>query len=136
MKILVSSLSASAITILLILVPLPSNASIACFSHDQCPVGSLCGDGRCSNPFVKGCLHAMAARKGGRMNSSNGDGTTIFKPRVCNSDDHADGGSSDNCVKAEFPYKEVRISPGNWDSSVMVSKKHHAESCCTSNSTH
>jgi len=122
MKILGSSISASAITILLILVPLPSNASIACSSHDQCPVGSLCGDGRCSNPFVKGCLHTMAARKGG-----HGDGTTIFKPRVCNSDDHADGGSSDNCVKkAEFPYKEVRISPANWDSSVMVSKNHHA----------
>jgi hypothetical protein len=54
----------------------------------------------------------------------NGIGTN-FKPRVCNSDDRAksekEGSIDANCEHPDFPYKEVRISPGNWDSSIVVS---------------
>ena len=129
MKILASAAPAAIILLTLAAAPLPSRASsttnsFACFSHDHCAaVGSICEGGRCSNPFATGCLHTMATRKGHA--DTNGIGTN-FKPRVCNSDDRAksekEGGSIDaNCENPDFPYKEVRISPGNWDSSIVVS---------------
>jgi len=43
-----------------------------------------------------------------------------FKTRVCNSDEDATDGTTANCVKPEFPYKEVRIAPGNWESSIVI----------------
>ena len=91
-----------------------SDASLPCVSNNHCTVGSLCEDGRCSNPFEKGCLRTMDARK---TNTS----INTFKTRVCNSDEDATGGTTANCVKPEFPYKEVRIAPGNWESSIVVS---------------
>jgi len=68
----------------------------------------------------------MATRKGHTDATTNGVGMNFnFKRRVCNSDDRANsekgGSSSANCEKPDFPYKEVRISPGNWDSSIVVS---------------
>jgi len=103
-----------------------------CSTHEQCPaVGSLCEDGRCSNPFVNGCLQSkMAATttsSAGTLEDLREENietsTSNFKPRVCNSDDAGDINSdtSTSCVKPTFPYKEVRIAPGNWDSSILVS---------------
>ena len=90
----------------------PSNGK-PCASHDDCAEGSLCEDGRCTNPFVKGCLQAYAARK-------NTDASR-FDYRVCNSDDASTGDTS-NCIMSLFPsYKEVRIAAGNWESSILVS---------------
>jgi len=108
---------------------LPAWCSTSSTQHEQCPVGSLCEDGRCSNPFVNGCLlrkmEATTTSSAGTLEDlreENIETSTRFKSRVCNSDDAGDiSDTSSSCVKPTFPYKEVRIAPGNWDSSILVS---------------
>lgn len=96
---------------LILTILVPSNGK-PCASHDDCEGGSLCEIGRCTNPFAKGCLKAFAARK--NTDASRSD------YRVCNSDDASTGDTS-NCIMPLFPYKEVRIASGNWESSMLVS---------------
>jgi hypothetical protein len=49
---------------------------------------------------------------------------TDFKVRSCSSFDKKIGGSrgdESNCLETVFPYEEIRISPGNWRRSMLVS---------------
>ena len=96
---------------LILTILVPSNGK-PCVSYNDCSGGSLCENGRCTNPFAKGCLQAFAARK-------NTDASR-FDYRVCNSDDASTGDTS-NCIMSLFHYKEVRIAAGNWESSILVS---------------
>ena len=67
-----------------------------------------------NNPFAKGCLAVMNERFAEGSSVSEFGGI-----RVCNSDDAYSG--NDDCIKSVFDYKEVRISPGEWKSSRLVS---------------
>jgi hypothetical protein len=122
---------------LVILVSVSSSYKL-CESSNQCSVGSECVNGRCSNPFAKGCLVTMKERLTrnellGLLISSDHDEDKIQQPefsgykiRSCNSFDDKktrtttqDGDA--NCIKPVFPYEEIRISPGNWRRSILVS---------------
>jgi hypothetical protein len=49
---------------------------------------------------------------------------TEIKLRSCTSFDKKIGGSrgdESNCLETVFPYEEIRISPGNWRRSMLVS---------------
>lgn len=84
-----------------------------CQLDHECKEG-VCRDGICKkfNPFSKGCLQSLAGR--------NLDAEQ-YNLRVCNS---ADGKDSDDCIPPKFQYEEVRIAPGNWESSILVSMVH------------
>jgi len=70
-----------------------------------------------NNPFAKGCLAVLSMKDERFAEGSNG--SKFGGTRVCNSDDAYSG--NDNCNKSVFAYKEVRISPGEWESSRLVS---------------
>uniref|UniRef100_A0A7S4JDL3 Uncharacterized protein n=1 Tax=Odontella aurita TaxID=265563 RepID=A0A7S4JDL3_9STRA len=68
----------------------------------------------CTNPFASGCLRQMQILKEKEDNSPE---SKIFTKRVCNSDDEDKSGNG-NCVPARS--MEVRIAPGDWDSSIFL----------------
>lgn len=80
----------------------------ACQLDQDCKEG-VCRDGICENPFSKGCLQTLARRN---LDDKH------YNFRVCNS---ADGKDSNDCIPPKFEYDEVRIAPGNWESSILVS---------------
>lgn len=81
-----------------------------CQLDHECKEG-VCRDGICEklNPFSKGCLQTLAGRN---LDAEH------YNLRVCNS---ADGKESNDCIPPKFEYDEVRIAPGNWESSILVS---------------
>lgn len=94
------------------------NALQRCKSDGNCDsTESFCRNGFCSNPFEMGCLRTMAKRKQHSLESD--EDINPFNKRACNSDD--DAISSNYCDKPTFDYDEVRIAPGNWESSLLVS---------------
>ncbi len=84
---------------------------------EACPIYFPSEERESTSPIGEYCVRAIAARK-----SSYGDRYPTSKIRICNSDDYADGGCTENCLTADLPYTEVRIIPGNWDSTIMVSR--------------
>jgi hypothetical protein len=114
----------------------------------QSSSGQNCQGGICENPYEKGCLVTVAAERGETIPSAIlaegkdkikmfqerfgdlqfgdekgpglGRGRGLGLGRVCNSNDLGIDGY-DKCVKeAEHQYDEVRIAPGNWDSSFYL----------------
>lgn len=64
-----------------------------------------------SNPFAAGCLRSKLGPE--------------WRVRVCNSDDIHNNRKSNStssesrCSRPEFDYPEIRIAPGNWESSIF-----------------
>ena len=63
-----------------------------------------------ANPFAAGCLRSKLGPE--------------WRVRVCNSDDDVANSTSANkssshCSRPEFDYPEIRIAPGNWESSIF-----------------
>ena len=64
-----------------------------------------------SNPFAAGCLRSKLG--------------PVWRVRVCNSDDVHNNKKSNStssqsrCSRPEFNYPEIRIAPGNWESSIF-----------------
>ena len=89
---------------------------VACNSSSFCESklrsGSTCQAGFCTNPFTSGCLNNIAP-----------DGTHSPRPRVCNSEDEYDAKDRGICSppSSYFNYTEIRISPGDWESSIFTS---------------
>jgi hypothetical protein len=69
---------------------------------------SICKDGKCTNPFEDSCLLSV---KDLVENSP-------YKKRVCTS---LDKGNTDHCEPNIFDYPEIRLYPGNWESSMFTS---------------
>jgi hypothetical protein len=98
------------------------NAQVACQVTADCEkVLPLTGDvecinGLCSNPFRRGCLQAMDREKGTAKFKD-------FQQRVCNSDDAATGDYSSCLLPTSLfeTYNEIRVAPGNWESSIFLS---------------
>jgi len=72
------------------------------------------GAGANSNPFAAGCLRSKLGAE--------------WRVRVCNSDDIHNNNKKSNsnstssqshCSVPEFDYPEIRIAPGNWESSIF-----------------
>ena len=77
-------------------------ANVACVSDSDCQTQSkqsTCLNKFCTNPFVSGCLSDLPSK------------------RVCSSLDKDD---LTNCSPNEFDFPEVRIYPGNWESSMFT----------------
>ena len=82
---------------------------------------SVCENGKCTNPFEQGCLNVMSEKYG----KKNIPFPSAFETtRICNSDDDATPEDDKNCRKATladyFLYDEVRVAPGNWESSIIL----------------
>ena len=60
-----------------------------------------------ANPLVSGCLRAKLGSE--------------WRVRVCNSDDANNNSTSPqgHCSVPDFNYPEIRIAPGNWESSIF-----------------
>ena len=86
----------------------------------QC-IGS--GGGCVINPFAKGCLITVAEERGELDILSEKLGKRFrHLERVCNSNDAFKGRDDDDCVEEPgHQYSEIRIAPGNWDSSILLS---------------
>lgn len=95
------------------LIPI-SSAYKVCEFDSECAVDSECIKGRCSNPFAEkgGCLLTMKQRRHGSTTQVE------LKGRTCNSFDKYLG--VQDCIQTIFPYQEIRISPGNWKRSVLI----------------
>lgn len=93
------------------------SASSSCVSDKDCSISQVCAENRCetSNKYETGCFH-LASNMTSKFREL---GFTAPKQRTCNSDDEALKRSE--CIPAVFPYEEVRIAPGDWESSVVVS---------------
>jgi hypothetical protein len=98
-----------------------------CVLSNECSVGSECTNGRCSNPFAKGCLVTLNERGiiSTGLSSSLGRVNTTpvynnFNIWSCSSYDD-ETSKKQNCQCPIFPYEEVRILPGNWRRSLHVS---------------
>lgn len=79
-----------------------------------------CDGGSCLNPYEKGCLIAIAEERDevDKLNKILGDRFQEYA-RVCNSNDD---GNRHHCEKNPlYQYDEVRIAPGNWESSLFLS---------------
>jgi hypothetical protein len=98
------------------------NAQVVCFVTADCEKvlsfsGDVeCIDGFCSNPFRRGCLQPMDREKGTAKFQD-------FQQRVCNSDDAASGDYSSCLVPTSLfeTYDEIRVAPGDWESSIFLS---------------
>lgn len=74
--------------------------------------GSKCmDDGRCSNPFMSGCLYNH------RTQLSTWNETDLPDKRACNSDDL----NLDSCSVFPLNYSEVRVHNGDWESPIFYS---------------
>ncbi len=102
--------------------------------------GQNCQGGICENPYEKGCLVTVAEERGETIPSAIiaegehkikmfqerfgdlklGDGKGPGLGRVCNSNDLGIDGYDKCVMEAEHQYDEVRIAPGNWDSSFYL----------------
>lgn len=65
-----------------------------------------------ANPFASGCLKAMSKKY------NNTDFLHEKYTRECNSDDKS---TETSCKHGFFNYDEIRIAPGNWESSILLS---------------
>ena len=98
----------------------------------------ICSGNDCFNPFAKGCLITVAEERGELDILSQKLGKRFrHLERVCNSNDAIDidaidididmdidieGRDESNCVEEPgHQYSEIRIAPGNWDSSILLS---------------
>ena len=119
-----------ALVLLALNLPRSVQAGVPCSSNIDCKSklvtagDSVCEDGFCTNPFQSGCLKTMA-KQYGKKKKFRIPGA-FDKIRICNSDD--DNSIKDESVKAEycrqpdyFSYDEVRISPSNWESAIIIS---------------
>ena len=115
------------------------NAELDCSStkecEDQLRIGSKCVDGKCSNPFVEGCLKTMLGG-GGNTDADDAQATEkminlinslsllgALDGRVCNSDDNNDNDEDENspfCIENKIGYPEIRIFNANWESSIFL----------------
>ena len=101
----------------------PCTSNIDCKSKLITAGDSVCEDGFCTNPFQSGCLQTMAKQYGNKKEFRI---PGVFdRIRICNSDDNL---IKDEAVKAEFcrqpdyfSYDEIRISPSNWESAIIIS---------------
>ena len=91
-------------SLLVVLLFVSTQAKIACPPADCASISpaSICQEGFCTNPFVQGCL-------------VDSDQRPI--KRVCSS---ADEGSTKNCSPNELDFPEIRLFPGNWESSMFI----------------
>ena len=102
-------------------------AGVSCTSTLDCeskliaPGVSVCEDGECTNPFERGCLKVMG-EKYGKKDFRVSD--VFDKIRICNSDDNFIDGNKEWCRRQDFAdyfsFDEVRISPSNWESAVIM----------------
>lgn len=74
---------------------------------------STCRNGKCTNPYSEGCLRTLSRHndRDGRMRFSD-----ERYQRTCSSDDHNE---DSNCRPSPLDYDEIRIAPGNWESSIL-----------------
>lgn len=103
------------------------NAEVPCTSDEMCQISYNTSDSfclpdkqTCSNPFRNGCLKAMNIsryRDGMRICNSNDDLTNVTE---LSSDDSRDASNSAGCKVSEFPYLEIRIHQGDWESSYFL----------------
>ena len=110
-----------------IFIPAPLiTASVRCTTNSDCesklitPGVSICEDGKCTNPFERGCLQTMADAYG--MKKDFRIPGVFNRTRLCNSDDEISERTKQWCRKPDFfAYDEVRIAPSNWESAVLLS---------------
>ena len=97
-------------------------AAIECQTDEDCvqklQKGSLCNtsSNTCTNPFASGCLLNVLDDQ---ENITKYTATKSGK-RICNSDDEP-GSELCEVQDSRLKYLEIRISPGNWESSIFYS---------------
>lgn len=79
--------------------------------------GSKCLEGgRCSNPYIAGCLNNFQTYQNYQIGSKDVPEDT-FPKRTCNSKDD----NNENCEPSIFGYNEVRVHNGDWEASIFYS---------------
>lgn len=118
-----SLLLLSIANLLLSQVSVYAAAGVVCNTDDDCGSNglirgvSVCENGKCTNPFEKGCLKAMSEKHGKKEIRYP---KALEQTRICNSDD---GESQERCREkvGTLAYDEVRIAPSNWESAIFMS---------------
>jgi len=82
-----------------------------------------CDGGNCFNPYEKGCLISIAEDRNEVDKLETAISRNRFQEfgRVCNSNDEDDNNSHCDKIDLSYRYDEVRIAPGNWESSLYLS---------------